>query len=144
MDHWEAMKVDSIGRLFHAIPTRPEHVLSNAEFAFLCEQFWGLPLSVLDPLMQQGARTARGVAVCLCGEVVDPEGRHLQRCKRFFKGRRHDLLKQVCGDMVRDAFPPSVKVRQEPLLVEMGGVALDLGSRGDVELGSMMAIAICW
>ena len=59
-------------------------------------------------------------------------GLHLQSCKHFFKGRRHDVLAHTCGEMVRDAFPAEVAVKREPHLVELGGYSLDPSSRGDI------------
>ena len=69
---------------------------------------------------------------CACGRAIDAQGIHLQSCKHFFKGRRHDILNATTVEMIRDAFPDEVQVKREPMLVELGGEVDDPSSRGDV------------
>ena len=130
MQQWMNVSDKSVGRVFKALPTRVDLVLSNAEFRFMLESFWGRDLTIIT----QASRLTPGrqPLVCLCGAPITAVGGHLQRCKHFFKGRRHDILNHIVSEMVRDAFPSEVQVKKEPLLIEFDGTALDPSSRGDV------------
>ena len=112
--------------LFVAIPTREDLLMSNPEFQCVLEQFWGADLTLVQYAMNHAGRG--GELRCICEKEIDPSGLHLQSCKHFFKGRRHD----TCCEMLRDAFPSEVAVKRESLLVELEGQSLDPSSRGDV------------
>lgn len=127
---WKAVSIEESGALFFAIPTREDLLMSNAGFLFVLEQFWGVNLTVVQLAKSHVGRI--GELRCVCGQVIDPCGLHLQSCKHFFKGRRHDILAYTCCEMLRETFPSEVAVKREPLLVELEGQCLDRSSRGDV------------
>ena len=130
IQQWKNVSDKSVGKVFKALPTRVDLVLSNTEFRFMLESFWGSNLTIIDQARKM--TPGRQPLVCLCGAPITADGHHLQRCKHFFKGRRHDILNHTVSEMVRDAFPHEVQVKKEPLLIEFGGTALDPSSRGDV------------
>ena len=82
IQQWENVSEKSVGKVFRALPTRVDLVLSNAEFRFMLESFWGSDLTIIDQAKRM--TPGRQPLVCLCAAPITADGQHLQRCKHFF------------------------------------------------------------
>ena len=93
IQQWKNVSDKSVGKVFKALPTRVDLVLSNTEFRFMLESFWGSDLTIID----QARKTTPGrqPLLGLCAIEQSRVGRYPEMPLLF--GRCNPILPiQLC------------------------------------------------